>query len=170
ETFNGTYWGPNGLKLHSEYLGLLVVALAVVGAADKQRRRMILWLGALGLLFLLIALGSSTPFFRLWWEVVPFSKSMRAPGMALFIVAFVTATLAAFGADRIRSGSAPRFARAALIVGGLVAMLGVTGAVGAMAESLGRGVEATLGFPQRGAMAAIAARTIRSEEQTSELQ
>jgi len=161
ETFNGTYWGPNGLKLHSEYLGLLVVALAIVGAADKQRRRMILWLGGIGLLFLLIALGASTPFFRLWWAVVPFSKSMRAPGMALFIVAFVTAVLAALGADRVTNGTAPRFARVALIVGALIALLGLTGAIGAMAESLGRGVEAKLGLPQRGAMATAAAGTIQ---------
>ena len=161
ETFNGSYWGPNGLKLHSEYLGLLVVALAAVGAADKDRRRMVLWLGGIGALFLLVALGSSTPFFRLWWEVVPFSKSMRAPGMALFIVAFVTAVFAAFGVDRITSGSAPRFATGALIVGGLVAMLGITGAWGAMAESLGTRVETTLGFPQRGQMAQAAAQTIQ---------
>jgi len=161
ETFSGTYWGPNGLKLHSEYLGLLVVSLAVAGAADRQRRRMILWLGGIGLLFLLIALGASTPFFRLWWAIVPFSKSMRAPGMALFIVAFVTAVLAGFGADRVASGTAPRFARVALVVGALVALLGLIGAFGAMAESLGRGVEATLGLTQRGAMAASAARTIQ---------
>ena len=161
ETFNGTYWGPNGLKLHSEYLGLLVVALAVVGAADRERRRMALWLGGIGLLFLLVALGSSTPFFRLWWELVPFSKSMRAPGMALFIVAFVTAVLAAFGADRVAKGSAPRFASVALVVGGLVGMLGITGAWGAMAESLGARVEATLGFPQRAQMAMAAAQTIQ---------
>jgi hypothetical protein len=161
ETFSGTYWGPNGLKLHSEYLGLLVVALAVAGAADRQRRRMILWLGGIGLLFLLIALGASTPFFRVWWEVIPFSKSMRAPGMALFIVAVVTAVLAAFGADRVASGMAPRFARAALAVGGFVALLGLTGVFGAMAESLGRGVEAKLGLPQRAAMAAAAASTIQ---------
>ena len=119
---------------------------------------MILWLGGIGLLFLLVALGSATPFFRLWWEVVPFSKSMRAPGMALFIVAFVTSVLAAFGVDRLTAGSAPRFAPVAMIVGGLVAVLGMSGALGAMAESLGRGVEATLGYPQRGAMAALAAR------------
>jgi hypothetical protein len=161
ETFNRTYWGPNGLKLHSEYLGLLVIALAGAGAVDKQRRRMILWLGGIGLLFLLVALGASTPFFRLWWEIVPFSKSMRAPGMALFIVAFVTAVLAAFGVDRVASGAAPRFARIALVVGAVVALLGLTGAVGAIAESLGRGVEVTLGFPQRGAMAMAAARTIQ---------
>ncbi len=161
ETFNGTYWGPNGLKLHSEYLGLPVVALAAAGAMDKQRRRMILWLGGIGLLFLLIALGASTPFFRLWWEIVPFSKSMRAPGMALFIVTFVTAVLAAFGADRVASGDAPRFARVALVVGAVVALLGLTGAFGAIAESLGKGVEAKLGFPQRGAMATAAAGTIQ---------
>ena len=162
ESFTGSYWGPNGLKLHSEYLGLLGVALAVVGAMDRERRRMIIWLGAIGLLFLLVALGSATPFFRLWWEIVPFSKSMRAPGMALFVVAFVTSVLAAFGVDRVATGSARRFAPAALIVGGLVAVLGVSGVLGAIAQSLGSGVEATLGLPQRGAMAATAARTIQA--------
>jgi hypothetical protein len=160
ESFNGSYWGPNGLKLHSEYLGLLVVALAAVGAADRSRRRMILWLGAIGLVFLLIALGSATPFFRLWWELVPFSKSMRAPGMALFIVAFVTAVLAAFGVDRVAGGSAPKFAPIALVGGVAVAILGISGALGAVAESLGRGVEA-LGLAERGAMGMAAARTIQ---------
>jgi hypothetical protein len=162
ESFTGSYWGPNGLKLHSEYLGLLAVALAVAGAMDRERRRMIIWLGAIGLLFLLIALGSATPFFRLWWEIVPFSKSMRAPGMALFIVAFVTAVLAAFGVDRIATGSARRFGPAALAVGGLVAIFGVSGVLGAIAQSLGRGVEANVGLPQRGAMAVTAASTIQA--------
>src|SRR5207244_3077852 len=39
-TPNGTYWGANPIKLHSEYLGLLVVALAVLGATARRRRRM----------------------------------------------------------------------------------------------------------------------------------
>ena len=91
ETFNGSYWGPNGLKLHSEYLGLAGRRPRRRRRGGQQRRRMIVWLGGIGLLFLFIALGASTPFFRLWWEIVPFSKSMRAPGMALFIVAFVMA-------------------------------------------------------------------------------
>ena len=122
---------------------------------------MIVWLGAIGTLFLLIALGSATPFFRLWWEVIPFSKSMRAPGMALFVVAFVTAVLAGFGADRVTSGSAPKFAPVALIVGVLVAILGISGVLGAIVESLGRAVEATRGLPQRGALAVTAARAVR---------
>src|SRR5437660_9516895 len=63
----GTYWGPNGLKLHSEYLGLPVIALAALGAFSKDRRRLVLWLGGIGLLFLLIALGAGTPFYRVFW-------------------------------------------------------------------------------------------------------
>jgi hypothetical protein len=128
---------------------------------DSARRRMILWLGTIGLLFLLIALGSSTPFFRLWWEVVPFSKSMRAPGMALFVVTFVTSVLAAFGADRITTRAARRFAPAAIVAGVVIAILGVSGILGAVAESLGRSVEANLGLRERGAMAVTAARQLQ---------
>src|SRR3989442_11753781 len=40
-----TYWGPNVVKLHSEYLGLPVVALAALGALASERRRLVLWVG-----------------------------------------------------------------------------------------------------------------------------
>ena len=160
ESITGTYWGPNGLKLHSEYLGLLVVALAGVGAADRARRRMIISLGATGLLFLLIALGSATPFFRLWWEIVPFSKSMRAPGMALFIVAFVTSVFAAFGVDRITTRQSRRFAGVAVGVGIAFAIIGVGGGFSAIAQSLGRAVELS-GLPRREQMAIAAGTTLQ---------
>ena len=160
ESVTGTYWGPNGLKLHSEYLGLLAVALACVGAADRSRRRMILWLGAIGLLFLLIALGSATPFFRVWWEIVPFSKSMRAPGMALFIVAFVTAVFAAFGVDRITTGQSKRFAGVAVGAGLACAIIGVGGGFSAIVQSLGRAVELR-GLPQRESIAVAAGTTLQ---------
>lgn len=161
ETFTGSYWGPNGLKLHSEYLGLVAVALAVVGAMGRERRRMILWLGSVAAVFLLIALGDATPFYRLWWEVVPFSKSMRSPGMALFVVAFVTSVFAAFGVDRLAKGDAKRFGTVAMLVGGLVAILGLSGVLGAIAESLGTVVELR-GLPQRATMALTAARTVQA--------
>ena len=161
ETFTGSYWGPNGLKLHSEYLGLLVVVFAAFGAADRERRRMVVWLGVIGFLFLLVGLGASTPFFRLWWEIVPFSKSMRAPGMALFIVSFVVSVLAAFGVDRVAAGRAPRFGSVALIVGGMVAVMALTNIWGVWVEALGRSVEAKLGYPQWAERAALAARTVQ---------
>ncbi|HEX6053238.1 MAG TPA: hypothetical protein VFZ21_28415, partial [Gemmatimonadaceae bacterium] len=161
ETFTGTYWGPNGLKLHSEYLGLLAVVLAAFGAADRDRRRMVIWLGAIALLFLLVALGGATPFYRLWWEVVPFASSMRAPGMALFVVAFVVSVLAAFGVERVAAGRTSRLGPAAMIAGGAVAVLGVSGLLGSIAQSLGTAIGQSFGFPQWAERAAAAAQTIQ---------
>ena len=62
---------------------------------------------------------------------------MRAPGMALFIVAFVTAVFAAFGVDRVAAGASRRFVPAALVAGllafvilaGLAALLGWAGVI-----------------------------------------
>ena len=146
-TPDGTYWGPNGLKLHSEYLGLPVLALAVLGAADRQRRRLVLWMGGLGALFLLISLGAATPFYRLWWSVMPFVKQTRAPGMALFVVALVLAVLAAFGVDRLLAGEGKRHRSVWIGVGAGVTLLAAIGVFGAMAESLAQGVQLSLRLP-----------------------
>src|SRR5256886_7275739 len=75
-----TYWGSNFAKLHSEYLGLPVIALAALGAGAKDRRRLVLWVGGIGLLFLLVSLGAATPFYKLWWALMPMVKKTRAPG------------------------------------------------------------------------------------------
>ncbi len=138
EAINGSYWGPNGIKLHSEYLGLAPLALAAFGAFDPSRRRAVLWLGGIALLFLLVAMGTATPFFRLWWEVVPFVKSTRAPGMALFVVSAVVAILAAFGVHRLEDPKQRAPTAIWLGVGAGVVLFGVLGVFGAIAETLAR--------------------------------
>lgn len=145
-----TYWGPNGLKFHSEYLGLPVVALAALGAFTRERRRLLLWLGGLGLLYLLISLGAATPFYRVWWTLMPLVKKTRAPGMAFFVVAFVVAIFAALGAERAARGASRRAALSMVIVGAAVALLGVTGAVGHFAEGLARSVQLATGYSTMG--------------------
>ncbi len=122
-----TYWGSNPLKYHSEYLGLPVVALAVVGVAARDRRRLVLWLGGIGLLFLLISLGAATPFYRLFWAVMPLVKKTRAPGMAFFVVAFVVAVFAGFGAERLQRKEAGKAVTPWLAVAGAAALLAVAG-------------------------------------------
>jgi len=129
------YWGTNPLKLHSEYLGLPALALAVLGAGDR-RRRLIWWLGAIGLLFLLISLGASTPFYRLWWTVMPLVKKTRAPGMAFFVVAFLTAVVAALGTARIERGEGKAHVKVWLPLAGAVLLLALAGAFGNMAVAL----------------------------------
>src|SRR5881296_936991 len=132
-----TYWGSNPLKLHSEYLGLPVIALAILGLGYR-RRRLVWWTAGIGALFLLIALGASTPFYHLWWAVMPYVKKTRAPGMVFFIVAFCTAIFAAFGVDRLerRVVVAARHARVWLIAAGVVALFAVIGVFGQLAQSL----------------------------------
>jgi hypothetical protein len=134
------YWGSNFIKLHSEYLGLPVVALAVLGALGP-RRRLAYWLGGIGLLFLLVSLSDSTPFYRLWWWVMPFVKQTRAPGMAFFVVGFVVAALAAFGAERVERGEAKAYTTAWLSIGAGVVVLALVGVVGGFAKALALPVE-----------------------------
>ena len=140
QTGAGSYWGSNPLKLHSEYLGLPIVALAVLGLAGT-RRRLSLWLGAIGLLFLLITLGASTPFYHLWYAVVPLVKQTRGPGMALYVVALVVSLFAALGVERLERGEGKRHATVWLAVGGAVALLALVGAFGGMASFLAQGLE-----------------------------
>src|SRR6185312_7113459 len=95
--FNGVlenYWGTNFFKSHTEYLGPIVVVLAVLGIGDRSRRRVVQALGVIAVLFLLIAFGGHTPFYRLWYELMPMMKKVRAPGMAFFLVALPTALFA----------------------------------------------------------------------------
>ena len=136
-----TYWSTNGIKLHSEYLGLPVIALAIWGAGTSfVDRRLRFWLGSIGLLFLLVGLGSGTPFYRLWFTLMPYVKQMRAPGMSFFVVAFVVACFAGFGVERWERRSedqkAPGRVRTWLIAAAVIALLGMVGVFGNMARAL----------------------------------
>lgn len=138
-----TYWGSNSLKLHSEYLGLPVVALAALGITVRERRRQILWIGGIGLLFLLISLGAATPFYKLWWAVMPLVRKTRAPGMAFYVVALVTALFAGLGVERVLGTDSRRVMTPGLIIGAIVTLLGAAGVFGHLAEALAAGRSAT---------------------------
>lgn len=131
--FNGTlsgYWGQNFFKLHTEYLGVVAVLLAVIGIGDKGRGRLRWALLFIGGFFLLVALGKHTPFYRLWYEVMPLMKKVRAPGMAFFLPALVIAAFAGMGADRLERGDVSRRLLGVLL--GVLGVIGVLGAVGGL--------------------------------------
>ena len=138
--FNGVldhYWGRNVFKLHTEYLGAIVVVLAVLGLGDRRRRRTVQALVLIALLFLLVSFGGHTPFYYLWYEVMPMMKKVRAPGMAFFMVALPVSALAGFGGDRLvrREVSLRAFAVPLAVLGGL-ALLGVAGVLQSVATLL----------------------------------
>lgn len=124
------YTGGNGLKHHTEYLGVVVMLLALCGLGGRERRRERLVLGGIALLFLLVAFGGHTPFYRLWYELMPRMKQVRAAGMAFYLVALPICVFAGFGASRLFRGEIP--ARRILIGAGVFAVIGLLGAAGTL--------------------------------------
>jgi hypothetical protein len=155
--FNGVlqnYWGRNVFKLHTEYLGAVVVVLAVLGLGDRTRRRTVRALGAIALLFLLVAFGGHTPFYYLWYEVMPMMKKVRAPGMAFFLVALPVAAYAGFGMDRLLRRDVSR--NALLVPLAVLGGLAVLGAVGVL-----QAFAVVLAGPEQGARVAANASALQ---------
>jgi len=98
---DGTYWGRNVFKLNHEYAGLVVlllVVLAFFGGAAPGIRYTFLGIGGVALLY---TLGTHTPVWRIFYEVVPGISLFRAPSIAAFLFGFSAVTLMAFGIDRV---------------------------------------------------------------------
>jgi hypothetical protein len=141
-----TYWGPNGLKLHSEYLGLPVVALAIAGVGGVTGR-LRAWLIGIGGLFMVVSLASSTPLYQIWWRLVPLAGQIRAPGMAFFVVTLIVAIFAAFGVQRLERGELRLASRVWLICGAVTLLLGLTGVLGSIAQGWATALQASNGQP-----------------------
>jgi hypothetical protein len=126
------YWGRNGIHFHSEYIGAAVLVLAGLAfgawSLRSHRRLTWFWLGAF-VISLLWALGGNTPFYSLVYALVPGTKYFRAPSTMLYVVSFCTATLAAFGTERIvRLEARRRYLIGWAIAGILIGALGALGA------------------------------------------
>lgn len=104
----GTYWGRNALKLNHEYLGITVLVLALFGLLGHRRRPLRWFMGGIGIIWLLYALGAHTPVWRIFYEVVPGMSLFRVPAIAAFLVSFAAVSLFTLGVeDLFRDAPAP---------------------------------------------------------------
>jgi len=148
------YWGPNGIHLHSEYIGgsVLLLASAAFGG-DVRRRFRRFWIGVAAVSFLWM-LGGSTPFFHLVYALVPGTKFFRAPSTIIYVFSFALSVFAALGTERLLEGAlSRRFLFGWLAAAAAVALLASVGVVGGFAEASARTVGATL-YPEYAAEAA----------------
>lgn len=67
---------------------------------------------------------------------MPYVKQTRAPGMALYVVSFVIGLFAAFGVERLELGEGKHHASVWVWVGTAVALFGLVGVLGTVAQSL----------------------------------
>ncbi|MFL5638840.1 MAG: hypothetical protein ACJ78M_05675 [Gemmatimonadaceae bacterium] len=133
------YWGRNGIHLHSDYAGVVVLVLAgaafIGWRADPRRKEIIFWSTAL-LVSILWSLGSATPFYRIPYALVPGTKYFRAPATIFFIGTLALAVLACAGTERFLAGRVQRkYFVGWLIGGGLIAMLASVGVLNNIAET-----------------------------------
>jgi hypothetical protein len=148
------YWGPNGIHLHSEYIGgsVLLLASAAFGG-DVRRRFRRFWIGVAAVSFPWM-LGGSTPFFHLVYAIVPGTKFFRAPSTIIYVFSFAVSVFAALGTERLlQGGLTRRFLFGWLGAAAAIAVLASVGVVGAMAEAGARTAGASL-YPQYAAEAA----------------
>ena len=140
--FNGilqSYWGQNGFKDHTEYLGAIVLVLMFCGIPAARRRGLAVPLGVIGLLFLIVAWGNHSPFYRLWY-LMPKMSQFRAPGLAFFMVALVVCVLAGFGTDQLLQSKVKQVT--------LLSLLGTLGTIGLLAAGgLLQGVTESMALP-----------------------
>ena len=87
--------GANDFKLHTEYVGALVLLLVLVGAFVARRDEVWWFFVGLSLFALSISYGGNTPLYRLYYEVLPGTKQFRAPSISFFLVAMSLAVMAA---------------------------------------------------------------------------
>jgi hypothetical protein len=134
------YWGRNIIHLHSDYVGVVVLVLA--GAAfiglrgDPRRKHIIFWSAAL-LVSLLWSLGSSTPFYRIPYAIIPGTKYFRAPATIFFLGTLAIALLAGAGAERFLQRRVSRkYLTGWLIGAGVITLLASFGGLTSVAESL----------------------------------
>jgi hypothetical protein len=125
------YWGRNGIHFHSEYIGATVLVLAFFafggGLLNRHRTHAWFWLGTL-IVALFWAWGGNTPFYQLVYATIPGSKFFRAPSTILYVVAFATAVLSAFGAERALTGKTT--VRYAALWAGFAVLVGVMATAG----------------------------------------
>lgn len=95
-----SYWGRNAFKDNSEYCGVIPLLLALV-AVTSIRTRTTWFFGGLAIFALIYGLAGNTPFFYLFFYLIPNVKSTRAWSMIMFLFSFSIALLAAFGLDFI---------------------------------------------------------------------
>jgi hypothetical protein len=107
-----TFGGEEVFSEYVAYLGIVALALALVGALFQRRnpaRPLLIFLTALGLF---LGLGAYNPFYFVLYKLVPGFDLFRAPARWLYLYTFGGAMLAGLGADFL---SCPLRAKAEVI-------------------------------------------------------
>ncbi len=121
-----TYWGTMPFTQSYEYLGILLVFLALLAVVFRWERPEIKSLTFLTVLALFLALGKHfAALYRLFFYYVPYFDKFRVPMMILTLVMFNVSLLAAFGLEFLLRAdwSKKEIVKRVFVVAGVLAAL-----------------------------------------------
>ncbi|MCK4578454.1 MAG: hypothetical protein KAU50_06670, partial [Candidatus Marinimicrobia bacterium] len=93
-----TYWGNMPFTDYPNYMGLLLLGLAI-WAVYRRRDWLTLTLASASIIAFLVSLGHNFFLYRLLYNILPFFNKFRVPVMILVIPQFSVAVLAGLGLD-----------------------------------------------------------------------
>ena len=127
----GAYWGRFLYWEMTAYVGVAAFALALYAAIWGRPRRRIAWVGVLGLVMLLLALGRNVGLIHLLRAVVPFGGSFRGAAKFLLPFSLALSLLAGLGLDAVFRKEEKTLGRGIMLIGvlaGVVVILVLLGA------------------------------------------
>lgn len=89
------YWGVNPFKLHLRYIGIIPVFLALGSMFKLKKSAFNMSFTIMFIISLIIAVGSATPLYHIFYRLFPYFDKFRAPDLIFFITAFSLIVLAA---------------------------------------------------------------------------
>lgn len=95
------YWGPNAMKLHTEFFGVLIIVFAIWAWIFCWRRNYVKFFTIIGLIAIFYCFGAATPIHRLFYTLIPGFKLMRAPSLAFYLVSFSTVIIGSIGFEEL---------------------------------------------------------------------
>ncbi|MBN1756307.1 YfhO family protein [bacterium] len=98
-----SYWGDNYFKLHSEYMGIIPILLAILGCVLYWRKKELKFFLGMTIVMMLCAFGKYTPFYHIPFSFVPMINKFRGPQMFFFLANFSIILLAGFGFDALQN-------------------------------------------------------------------
>ncbi len=105
------YWGPQPFTDAAQYMGIVILILAVIGFVRNRRDHFVVYLGIMILFSLLVAFGKEFPaLYDPLFSYLPFFNKFRIPSMILVLVQVFVPVLAAYGVHSLmqtRAASVP---------------------------------------------------------------
>jgi hypothetical protein len=132
---DGNYWGYAAYWEDAIYLGIMPLMFALYALVTARRNKKIhlgdiVFLFALAIISVELALGNNTPIFPFFYRYIPGFNFFQAPARMLIGYTFAVSLLAGIGADQWKESNRKRYWSRLGVAGSIAMMiLGIVGAV-----------------------------------------